>query len=128
MAVQTQFRRGNTLSHSTFTGVIGEVTVDTDKNVAVVHNGSTAGGFPLVKAQDLTTANVAEVSNQYFTNARSISAFTSGTGVTIAANGLVTVAVAPTYTDSNTYANVSLLGLATTSYVSNAIVITIRIP
>ena len=121
MAVQTQFRRGNTLSHSTFTGVIGEVTVDTDKNVAVVHNGSTAGGFPLVKAQDLTTANVTEVSNQYFTNARSISAFTSGTGVTIAANGLITVAVAPTYTDSNTYANVSLLGLATTSYVSNAI-------
>lgn len=121
MAVQTQFRRGNTLSHSTFTGVIGEVTVDTDKKVAVVHDGSTAGGYPLVKAQDLTTANVTEVSNQYFTNARSISAFTSGTGVTIAANGLITVAVAPTYTDSNTYANVSLLGLATTSYVSNAI-------
>ena len=70
MAVQTQFRRGNTVSHSTFTGAVGEVTIDLDKKVAVVHDGATAGGFPLTKAQDLTTANVTEVSNQYFTNAR----------------------------------------------------------
>ena len=92
MAVQTQFRRGNTLSHSTFTGATGEVTIDTDKNVAVVHNGSTAGGFPLVKAQDLTTANVTEVSNQYFTNARSRAAISvTGAGTYDNTTGIITV-------------------------------------
>lgn len=47
MAKQVQFRRGTTAQHSTFTGAAGEVTVDTDKNVVVVHDGSTAGGHPL---------------------------------------------------------------------------------
>jgi hypothetical protein len=47
MAIQTQFRRGNTYSHSLFTGASGEITVDLDKKVAVVHDGATVGGFPL---------------------------------------------------------------------------------
>jgi len=49
MAKQVQFRRGSTSQHSTFTGAVGEVTVDTDKDVVVVHDGSTAGGFPLAR-------------------------------------------------------------------------------
>lgn len=53
MAQQVQFRRGTTAEHGTFTGAVGEVTVDTDKDVAVVHDGSTVGGFPLVKAGDI---------------------------------------------------------------------------
>jgi len=47
MAIQTQFRRGNTYSHSLFTGASGEITVDLDKKVAVVHDGATVGGHPL---------------------------------------------------------------------------------
>ena len=54
MATQIQFRRGTTAEHSTFTGVVGEVTVDTDKDTAVVHDGSTAGGNPLAKESSLT--------------------------------------------------------------------------
>lgn len=46
MSIQTQLRRGTTAEHSTFTGAAGEVTVDTDKNVLVVHDGNTAGGNP----------------------------------------------------------------------------------
>lgn len=49
MAKQVQFRRGTTAEHTTFTGSVGEITVDTDKDVAVVHDGSTAGGFPLAR-------------------------------------------------------------------------------
>jgi hypothetical protein len=49
MAKQVQLRRGTTSQHSTFTGAVGEVTVDTDKDTLVVHDGSTAGGFPLAK-------------------------------------------------------------------------------
>ncbi len=48
MAKQVQFRRGTTSQTNAFTGAAGEITVDTDKNTAVVHDGSTAGGFPLV--------------------------------------------------------------------------------
>jgi len=50
MAIQTQFRRGNTYSHSLFTGASGEITVDLDKKVAVVHDGASVGGFPLALA------------------------------------------------------------------------------
>jgi hypothetical protein len=46
MATAVQFRRGNTQQTSAFTGLVGEVTVDTDKEVVVVHDGVTAGGFP----------------------------------------------------------------------------------
>ena len=49
MSTAIQRRRGTTAQHATFTGLAGETTVDTDKNTVVVHNGSTAGGFPLLK-------------------------------------------------------------------------------
>jgi len=48
MATQVQQRRGSTAEHATFTGAVGEVTVDTDKDTAVVHDGTTAGGRPLM--------------------------------------------------------------------------------
>jgi len=56
MAIQTQFRRGNTYSHSLFTGASGEITVDLDKKVAVVHDGATVGGYPLSLASYTTAA------------------------------------------------------------------------
>ena len=49
MAFAIQLRRGTTSQHSTFTGLAGEVTVDTTKNTIVVHDGTTAGGIPLAK-------------------------------------------------------------------------------
>jgi len=50
MASQLQLRRGTTLQHAVFIGAPGEVTVDTDKKTTVVHDGTTAGGFPLLSA------------------------------------------------------------------------------
>ena len=54
MAKRLQLRGGTTAEHSTFTGALREVTVDTDKDTLVVHDGSTAGGFPLAKYSDVT--------------------------------------------------------------------------
>ena len=57
-AYAIQFRRGTTAQHSSFTGLLGEVTVDTDKNTLVVHDGSTTGGYPLARegaAASMTT-------------------------------------------------------------------------
>ena len=64
MATRVQFRRGTTSEHSSFTGAVGEVTVNTDKDVVVVHDGSTAGGKPspsLSTAQTFTGAQKGSV-------------------------------------------------------------------
>ena len=53
MAKLLKLRRGTTSQHSSFTGAEGEVTVDTDKETLVVHNGSTQAGFPLLR-QDMS--------------------------------------------------------------------------
>jgi len=50
MAKLLKLRRGTTTQHGSFTGAEGEVTVDTDKDSLVVHNGSTAGGFPIARS------------------------------------------------------------------------------
>ena len=61
MAKQIQLRQGTTTEHNTFTGAVGEVTVDTTKGTLVVHDGVTAGGTPLLNASQLvdstTTVN-----------------------------------------------------------------------
>lgn len=44
-----QRRRGTTAQHASFTGLLGELTVDTDKDTVVVHDGSLAGGYPLAR-------------------------------------------------------------------------------
>ena len=49
MAKQLQLRRGTTTEHASFTGAAGEVTVDTTLDTIVVHDGSLAGGFPMLK-------------------------------------------------------------------------------
>jgi len=53
MTTQIKRRRGTTLQHSTFAGAEAEITIDTDKNTVVVHDGSTAGGYPLAKASEV---------------------------------------------------------------------------
>ena len=59
MSTQVQIRRGNTAQTATFTGSIAELTVDTDKKVVVVHDGTTAGGNPLIRANtSITTGQI----------------------------------------------------------------------
>jgi hypothetical protein len=53
MAKRVQFRRGTTAQHSLFVGAPGEITVDVDKKVVVVHDGVTAGGFPANRIEDV---------------------------------------------------------------------------
>ena len=57
MSKQIQFRRGTTAEHSTFTGAVGEMTIDTDKDTVVVHDGATAGGNPLATSVDLASTD-----------------------------------------------------------------------
>lgn len=49
MTTAVQHRRGTTAEHATFTGLEGEVTIDTTKDTAVIHDGILAGGVPLAR-------------------------------------------------------------------------------
>lgn len=57
MATAVQFRRGTAAEHTSFTGLEGEITVDTTNDTLRVHDGSTAGGFRLAKFSEVLTAN-----------------------------------------------------------------------
>ena len=50
MAVTVQFRRGTATQNNAFTGAAGEISVNTTNNSIRVHDGSTAGGHEVMKA------------------------------------------------------------------------------
>jgi hypothetical protein len=97
MATILQLRRGTTVQHSTFTGAVGEVTVDTTKDTVVVHDGTTAGGKPLATEAYVTSAiqtkdNSDEITegstNLYFTTTRARDAFSASTGISITSGAI----------------------------------------
>ena len=74
MPTALQLRRGSTSQNNSFTGAVGEVSVDTDKDTLRVHDGSTAGGFEVVTTtatQTLTnkTLTSPNISGAAFTGA-----------------------------------------------------------
>ena len=63
MAKLLKLRRGTTSQHSSFTGAEGEVTIDTDKDVPVVHDGSTTGGRALAR-EDMSNVSSASIAGR----------------------------------------------------------------
>ena len=61
MATAIQRRRGTATQHSTFTGLAGEITIDTTNNTVVVHDGSTAGGHRLAKYSEITALGEGDI-------------------------------------------------------------------
>ena len=55
MTTEIQYRRGTTAEHAAFTGAVGEITVNTDNDSLVVHDGLTAGGFETASIVGLAT-------------------------------------------------------------------------
>lgn len=66
MPTQLQFRRGTTAQTASFTGATAEVTVDTDKKVVVVHDGTTVGGTAM--ATESFARASANTANTAYTN------------------------------------------------------------
>ena len=63
MAKLLKLRRGTTTQHDTFTGAEGEVTVDLNKDVLVVHDGLTQAGHPLA-AEDMSNVSSAHIAGR----------------------------------------------------------------
>lgn len=118
MATQVQIRRGTTAEHATFTGAVAELTVDTDKDVVVVHDGTTAGGHPLIKASEVVrTSDISTSTNSTSTTTVASSsavksaydladnASTTATGALPKSGGTMTGAI--TFAAGQTFADAS---------------------
>ena len=78
MAKLLKLRRGTTSQHNTFTGAEGEVTIDTTKDTAVVHDGSTAGGTPLAK-EDMSNVSSSSIAGRLGADAIAVTKIAGGT-------------------------------------------------
>lgn len=69
MPTEVKFRRGSTAANNSFTGAQGELSVDTDKDTIRVHDGVTAGGFELARADGSNlAASIDELSDVVVTS------------------------------------------------------------
>jgi hypothetical protein len=113
MPTQIQLRRGSTVQTSTFAGAAGEITVDTDKKVVVVHDGSSPGGVPLARENHAQSAF--DAANATVTGASSAGSYANSaysTANTAATNAL----------SAGVYANAAFLAAnsAVDTWVRNA--------
>ena len=91
MATQVQLRRGNTSQTNAFTGAVAEITIDTDKETVVVHDGATAGGFALARESALSANSFSVIAAFNTANAAFASANISN-GVDATQNNTITAA------------------------------------
>ena len=104
MAKLLKLRRGTTSQHASFTGAEGEVTIDTTKDTAVVHDGSQAGGRPLAR-EDMSNVSSASIAGQLGTDSIATTKIAAGalpTDVTVTnANVVSNAAIAGTKISPN---------------------------
>ena len=55
-----QIRRGTSAQNDNFTGMNGEITMDTTNKTVRIHDGETLGGFALARADEVNTAHEVE--------------------------------------------------------------------
>ena len=134
MAKLLKLRRGNTSQHGSFTGAEGEVTVDTDKDTLVVHDGSQVGGRPLLR-EDLSNLPAGQIDNADINASAAIAGtkispdfgsqniVTSGTvdGKDISALGITGTTLDNGVTATTQSANDNSTKVATTAYTDTAI-------
>jgi hypothetical protein len=109
MAVQVILRKGNAAQNNAFTGVQGEVTVDTTNNTLRVHDGTTPGGTTTVmvaagSGNVTSTGNLvasANVVGNNFIASGIVSAVGNITGNYILGNGALLTGVSTTSSNIN---------------------------
>ena len=103
-ATTVQIRRGTNTEHSSFTGAQAEITVNTTNDSVHVHDGSTAGGFELLRA-DLNNVSASALNTKIDTEIDSY--LSAGTGISIS-SGTISVNIAAFNTDDLTEGSTNL--------------------
>jgi hypothetical protein len=106
MVQGVQFRRGTTAQHAVFTGQPGEITVNSDKKIVVVHDGSAVGGYETVGAgttQRITNKDI----NTTALNASGISTFSAARATHLSISGISTLGYTTTTSLNSQSINVS---------------------
>jgi len=115
MVQGVQFRRGTTAQHAVFTGQPGEITVNSDKKIVVVHDGSAVGGYETVGAgttQRITNKDI----NTTALNASGISTFSAARATHLSISGISTLGYTTTTSLNSQSINVS--GISTLGFIS----------
>lgn len=116
---RVRLRKGSEQEHSSFAGVLAEVTVDTTKNTLRVHDGSTVGGFEITRARyDFlnTTANLL-VNVKYFADTTN-SVFTATLPIIKQVGDFIEIIDAEAYWDINNLTIVTQSGEQFKDYTS----------
>ena len=103
MAKLLKLRRGTTSQHNTFTGAEGEVTIDTTKDTAVVHDGSTAGGRPLAR-EDMSNVSSSSIAGRLGADSIATTKIAAGalpTDVTVGNGNIVNSSVTTSKINNN---------------------------
>ena len=93
MSTQVQYRRGSAAQNSSFTGALGEITVDTTNWTLRVHDGATAGGGGNLATVAYVNAQIGALSADSISNGTSnVKVLSSGgnIAVTVGGSGIVT--------------------------------------
>ena len=116
MPTALQFRRGTTAQNNSFTGALGEISIDTQLDTIRVHDGSTAGGFELVQkaaTQTLTNKTLALGSN-------TVSGTTAPFNTALSDGSFATLAGSETLTNKTINASNNTLSNIANSDLSNS--------
>ena len=95
MSTQVQYRRGSAAQNISFTGALGEITVDTTNWTLRVHDGATAGGGGNLATVAYVNAQIGALSADSISNGTSnVKVLSSGgnIAVTVGGSGIVTFA------------------------------------
>ena len=111
MATEIKLRRGTTAEHASFTGVQGEITVDTDLNTIRVHDGQTASGHRVLLHSEFVGAGTGTVTQ--------VATGTGLTGGPITASGTVSLDTATQTTLTNSQTAYGWGNHATAGYLTN---------
>lgn len=85
-----QVRRGTSAQNNNFTGLSGEITMDTTNKTLRVHDGSTVGGFALAKQSEIPSAfDISSVSSSFWTDL--FSTYQSNTNIQSESSDLITI-------------------------------------